>query len=215
MPSIRLTTLFLAFLAGAAIFHVVRVNQTIGRDIGDSPMVSRVLEDDRSPRSTPESHDLTLAVFSDYQCPACRRAAPALEAAADEDGHVRIIYKEWPIFGPRSERAAALALAAHRERRYFAVQRALLRSPSLSEAGYRRAVESAGGSWTNLQGTLATHRKEITADLHRNAVEALALGLRGTPSYLVGPFLIEGGLSKAEFHRVFAQARAAQSERGL
>jgi protein-disulfide isomerase len=36
---------------------------------------------------------------------------PALEEAVQRDGKVRVIYKDWPIFGPPSERAASVALA--------------------------------------------------------------------------------------------------------
>ena len=49
---------------------------------------------------------------------------------------------------------------------------------------------------------------EIARQLARNAQDAFALGLQGTPGYLVGPFIVEGALSEAEFLRVIDQARA-------
>ena len=36
-----------------------------------------------------------------------------------------------------------------------------------------------------------------------------ALGLRGTPAYLVGPYLIEGGLNEARLAQAVRRARAA------
>lgn len=213
MRNRSLVWLALAVLAGVAVSYGLRLGRPMGEDVGHSLAAQRVLADARSPRRVPADFDLTLVVFSDYQCPACRTAAPEMEAAVKRDGRVRVIYREWPIFGPVSEAAAAVALAAHRQGRYIAVHQALLGAASLDDATFRRAVEQAGGDWAGVQSTLAADRAGIAADLRASTGDALALGLRGTPSYLAGPLLIEGGLSRDEFLRAFAQARKAQAER--
>src|SRR5690606_23736167 len=99
-------------------------------------------------RTSPEvSHgtsNLTVIAFTDYQCPACRKASPAMMAAIARDGNIRLVYKDWPIFGERSDRAAQVALAAHRQGIYPAVHEMLMSSPGLGDAAMRNAVEQAG-----------------------------------------------------------------------
>lgn len=152
--------------------------------------------------------DLTVVVFTDYRCPACRAAEPALSRAITHDGDVRVIYRDWPIFGERSERAARIALAADRQDIYLPVHRALMRSRAFDDGALRKIVEEAGGSWWQVQSDLARHGSAIAAQLARNSQDAFGLGLRGTPGYLIGPLLVEGALTESEFLRAFDEARA-------
>lgn len=203
-----LLALFGLVLLGLAVSYWLRSTSAIGRYVGDSPSAARLLADDRSPATTAGAADLTVVVFTDYQCPLCRRADPAFRSAAARDGNLRVVYKDWPIFGESSEKAARGALAAHRQGLYLPVHRALMRAPAVDEAALRRAVEDAGGDWRRLQADLVRHAPAIARDLALNGEEAFSLGLAGTPGYLVGPYLIEGALTEDEFRRAFAQARA-------
>jgi protein-disulfide isomerase len=153
-----------------------------------------------------------VIVFTDYQCPACKRAAPALAAAFRRDGRVRIIFKDWPIFGPVSERAARVAVASARQGIYPAVHmRLMAERRGLDDAVLQAAVEAAGGSWPRLLADLATHRLAIDRRIAGNGAEAFALSLEGTPSYVVGTLLIVGGMDEAGFTAAFAAARAAKA----
>ena len=33
----------------------------------------------------------------DYNCPFCKKSSPDLEEFVDDDGKVRLVYKDWPI----------------------------------------------------------------------------------------------------------------------
>jgi protein-disulfide isomerase len=167
-----------------------------------------MLEDRRSPQVASGEATLTLVMFTDYQCPTCRLADPALRAAIARDGNVRVIYRDWPIFGERSERAAKVALAANRQGIYPALHQRLMTSASLDDAALRAAVEQAGGNWAQVEADLLTHGAEISGQLAQNGSDAFALGLEGTPGYLVGPLLVEGALTEREFLRAFDQARS-------
>ena len=149
-------------------------------------------------------------MFTDYQCPACRASEGAMQEAAARDGKVRIVYKEWPIFGPRSERAARVALASAYQAIYPAVHHALMTGSRPDDAMLRETIERAGGDWRQLERDLETHRADIDAELARNRMHAFSLGLEGTPAYLVGPILVKGGLSEAQFLRTIAAAREAK-----
>src|SRR3546814_12262125 len=73
---------------------------------------AEIADDPIAPKLAPEGHDVTIISYSDYQCPLCRTIHPALERLAKEDGKVRIVYRDWPIFGPASAEPARLASAS-------------------------------------------------------------------------------------------------------
>ncbi len=181
-------------------------------DVGRTQVYRAVVEDPGAPRLAPEGADVTVVVFTDYRCPVCRASEPALQSRIARDGKVRVIYKDWPILGEASRRAARVALAAHRQGRYVAMHDALMRAPGpLDDPGLRRAADAAGVDWTRLRADLATHGREIDAVLARNAFQAWSLGIEGTPAYLVGTRLLQGKLTAWRLDRNLAAARRQAS----
>ena len=101
--------LVLRAFAGTAVSYMLRSNQSIGRSVGTSPAAIGVLTDNTSPEARHGAADLTLVAFIDYRCPVCRKADPAMRKAVARDGNIRLVCKDWPIFGAQSERAAEVA----------------------------------------------------------------------------------------------------------
>jgi protein-disulfide isomerase len=197
-------------LGGWGIGRWARSAQPVGRDIGWSATVAAILDPTESPVSGPVDATLRLAVFSDYRCPACRQAFPALEIAAAADGGVQILYKDWPIFGAESERLASIALASAAQGLYPALHRRLMTDARrLDDRILRDLVHAVGGDWERILSDLTTRRAMIAAQIRQNAREALAIGLAGTPGYLAGSVLVTGAIDVSGFVRLFAQARAA------
>src|ERR1700759_3941777 len=48
---------------------------------------------------------VTIVEWFDYNCPYCRKLEPELRQVVQDDGKVRLIWKDWPILGPVSIRA--------------------------------------------------------------------------------------------------------------
>jgi protein-disulfide isomerase len=200
-------------VGGWGISQVLRRTAPIGRDVGRSGDVTAILDGDGSPSAGPAGASLRLAVFTDYRCPACRHAFPAMEEAVQKDGDVRVIYKDWPIFGPPSERAASIALASAAQGIYPAVHgRLMTDSRIIDDAMLRDVVTAAGGSWEKATAFLAANAQAIAARLRSNGQEAYAIGLSGTPGFLAGPMLVMGAIDTTDFGRLFARARAAAGQ---
>ena len=196
-------------LAGSGIGIVLRNTAPPGRNVGNNPAARAMLEDEISPSQTIGSPTLTVVVFTDYQCPVCKLASTAFDAAAAKDAHVRVIYRDWPIFGSRSERAARVAIAAARQGIYPALhERLMAERRLLNEMVLREDVEAAGGSWGVIQRDLRAHATEIDAQLERTGRDAALLGAAGTPAYLVGQLLVVGALNEAGFVKAFAAGRS-------
>lgn len=195
-------------VAGAlAASSMLRQRSAVGLDVGAAPTVQAIWDDQTAPASANRAADVTLVAFSDYQCTACLLAYPDMMSALAKDGKVRIVYKDWVIFGERSERAARVALASRYQGIYPKVHHALMSGRRVDERALREAVESSGGSWRRLEDDLRARGEEIDEQLARNAQQAFSLGLRGTPAYLIGPILVRGRVSEGDFKRAIREAR--------
>ena len=110
------------------------------------------LEDEVAPRVEPAAFNTTIIMYTDYQCPYCRKAHVALKELLSEDSKVRILYRDWPIFGPASEQAARLAIASKWQDRHTEFHDALMRTPGkLSDETIRTAAKKAGVDWAQLE----------------------------------------------------------------
>jgi len=196
--------------AGGLTMAAVRALRPVGADVGMTQVVRAVLDDDVPQGGNPRG-DLTMAVFTDYNCSACRIAHPEMMAAVEADGGVRLRYFDWPIFGDASREAARFAIAADRQGLYPQVHAALL-SGGRADAGMARAaLEAAGGDAALQAQTVQDDAARIEGRLSRNAFHAFSLGLGGTPGHLIGPVLVRGAVGAWDFGRAFAQARSASA----
>lgn len=214
MPAGRgrlLLQLVLLVAAGWAVSQLLRAGNPIGRNVGGQAAATALLAGEGLPSAAAGPHTLTLVVFTDYRCAACRRADPAMHAAVAKDGHVRLVYADWPIFGAPSERAARVALAADRQGIYPALHRRLMAEPRpLTDPVLRENVLAAGGDWVRILADLPAHGPAIEKRLAENGLAAFALGIPGTPAYLAGPVLVVGALDQRGFARAFEEGRAAR-----
>ena len=103
-------TLVMAVLAGLAATAIFQSLPREARKLALTPVVQAVLEDPGSPRAGAANPDVTIVVFTDYQCSVCKATAPALQQLLADDKKVQVIFKDWPILGEASTIAAHAAL---------------------------------------------------------------------------------------------------------
>lgn len=152
--------------------------------------------------------DVILVEYFDYNCPYCKKLAPALDAVLGRDTKSGVVYKEWPILGPVSRFAAQSALAAGWQGRYLVAHTALIAGPRLKNNGdVDELLRRAGLDMDRLGRDREEHAAQIDALLLRNDTEAQALGMQGTPGLLVGRQLVPGNADAAVLRRLIAAAR--------
>ncbi|MDT8343625.1 MAG: DsbA family protein [Thermohalobaculum sp.] len=137
--------------------------------------------------------DVTIVEFSDYRCTYCKRAHPHVQAVLEADPNVRLIVKEFPILGPDSLAAARVALAAHDvdATKYAALNDELMRfQGNLTEPIAYRLAAGVGYDIGTLKDRAASD--EITARIGANHQLADALGIQGTPSFVIGGRIVRG-----------------------
>jgi len=152
--------------------------------------------------------NVTIAEFVDYQCPICKLTFVQLKKLLAEDQGIRLVMKDWPIFGDASRDAARMALAAgpHYAR---AVNALMASGQGLSEHRTNEILASAGVDVTKVRAGLAARQPKIDAVLSRNGAQASAFGLRGTPALVIGGTLYRHGMTVADLKVAVAKARAA------
>ncbi|NMD08669.1 MAG: thioredoxin domain-containing protein, partial [Phyllobacteriaceae bacterium] len=71
------------------------------------------------------SGDVTVIEFMDYNCSWCKKGMAEIAGIVEADKNVRVVFKEFPIFGAGSEFAARAAMASARQGKYWELHRAL------------------------------------------------------------------------------------------
>ena len=88
-----------------------------------------VFHDPAAPVLGNSNGDVSIVEFYDYQCPFCKKMNPDMIEEVQRDGHVRLVMKDWPIFGPVSVRASKLVLGASVLGHYRQAHDALMATP--------------------------------------------------------------------------------------
>jgi protein-disulfide isomerase len=175
-----------------------------------------VLRDPDTPSLGNPKGDLTIVEFFDYQCPYCRKMAPDLAKLTQDDGNIRLVLKDWPIFGDASVYAAKLALASNYQNKYAQAHQALIGADAkLTVDAVNDLLAKAGVDVAAATSDLQAHQKTIDDLLARNSAQAEAFGFQGTPGFIVGTFRVPGVLEIKVFKQVIADARAAAKKHKL
>jgi len=176
-----------------------------------APAAAAIAARPETPAAGARDADVTIIEFLDYNCPFCKKTAPELQKLLRADSSVRILYKEWPLFGAVSVYAARSALAANWQGKFLAAHNALISEPhDLDETTQVDSIlKSVGVDLRRLADDRALHAADIDATLARNAADARGLGFRGTPGFLIGRQLVPRALTLQQLQQLIANARAA------
>ncbi|WP_041798958.1 DsbA family protein [Rhodopseudomonas palustris] len=172
-----------------------------------------VLRDPDIPVAGNPDGDITIVEWSDYRCPYCKKVAPDLRQVVKDDGKVRLVLKDWPIFGGISVDAAKMVLASKYQGKFFEAHDALIGSTAkLTSAGLTELLGAGGVDVARATRDLDTNGAAIEAILARNDAQAKAFGFQGTPAFIVGRFRVPGVLDVAMFKQAIKDARAAAAQ---
>jgi len=139
--------------------------------------------------------DVTMVEFFDYNCGYCKRALADMLALIKNDPNLKIVLKEYPVLGPGSLEAAQVAVAARMQdksgKKYLDFHQRLLgaRGPA-DKAHALAAAKDAGFDMARLEKDLASD--EVRETLKESMKVADAIGLNGTPSYIIGSDVVVG-----------------------
>jgi len=173
-----------------------------------------LLADLMSPVGGNPDGKVTVVEFFDYNCPYCRAAGPVVNELLQRKPDVRFIYKEFPTLAESSRFAAQAALAAHRQspERYRAFHDALLKANGrLAEDGVVQIAREAGVDVARMRADMKD--PTISESIDRNIKLARAIGITGTPTFIVGDAMLVGVKPLQEMESAIADARPPSTRR--
>ena len=155
--------------------------------------------------------DVTLVEFFDYNCGYCRRALGDTLQLLKDDPRLKIVLKEYPVLGPGSAAAARVAIAVRMQApaKYLSFHQALLQTQGpVSEANAMDVARGLGLDMDRLARDMAS--PEVAATIDETVKLGAALGVTGTPSYVVGRNLLVGAVGLSTLKVRIAATRAAR-----
>jgi protein-disulfide isomerase len=179
----------------------------------DTAAVKAIQENRAALTSDPESPivgnpggDVTIVEFSDYQCPYCKRAHATVKSVLAADSKVKLVFKDLPILGEPSRIAALAALASRAQNKYLELHNALMEyNGKLDRDRILQIAGSVGLDLDRLQKDMDDPKlKEI---IERNMALASALGVRGTPAFVIGNQFVPGAVDADTLKKLIGDAR--------
>jgi protein-disulfide isomerase len=165
-----------------------------------------LLNDPETPITGNPQGDVTIVEFSDYQCPYCKRAHAAVKSVLAADGKVRLVFKDLPILGEPSRIAALAALASRAQNKHLALHNALMEfNGKLDRDKIMEIAGSVGLDVAQLQKDMEDPK--LKAIIERNMELAQALGVRGTPAFVIGKQFVPGAVDASTLKQMIADAR--------
>lgn len=172
------------------------------------PTVAEVLYDTEIPVLGNPNGNVTIVEYFDYQCPYCKKGHGELMRVIKNDGNVRLVMKDWIIFGDTSAYAARLVLAAEKSGNYVKAMEALMATPGrLTPEQVNAALKKGGLDPAKLNAAYKADSKRINAILERNMDQGEAFNFGGTPSFVIGTKLYGGVMKEPELIEAIKEAR--------
>ncbi|HXJ35677.1 MAG TPA: DsbA family protein [Candidatus Eisenbacteria bacterium] len=163
-----------------------------------------------SPAFGPENAPVRIFVFSDFQCPVCRRVVEPLKLLARTyPNDVRIVFKENALaMHGRASRLAAASLAAFRQGKFWEFHDRVFANPGqLDDDSLAAHAKAIGLDVPRFQADMDD--PAVTAQVEYEADLAASLDLRSTPGFMIngtpqmgwGSYMGMEGLVKRELDR--------------
>ena len=150
--------------------------------------------------------DITLTEFFDYNCPYCRTNMADVQRLIADDPKLRVVFREWPVFGEGSMFAAKASLASLQQGKYWQLHEALMTMKGRAEeATVLRAARQAGLDVDRLRVDM--EKREILDQIYETMDLADTMMLTGTPTFIAGHEASFGKLNLADLKQLVATAR--------
>jgi protein-disulfide isomerase len=150
-----------------------------------APPVFNVATDDQPEKGNPKA-TVTVVEFTDYQCPSCAAAQPAVERLIKEYGdRVRFVIRDFPLqMHPEARKAAEAAEAAREQGKYWDFTAIMFRNQSaLKPEQLKQYAQVLGLDRARFDSALDTGKFADKVD--RDLLDGQRLGVGGTPSFFV------------------------------
>jgi protein-disulfide isomerase len=173
-----------------------------------------LLADPMSPVVGDPNGKVTVVEFFDYNCTYCRAAGPMVTELLQKKPDVRFVYKEFPTLAASSRFAAQAALAARHQspELYTAFHDRLMKAKGqLDENAVVQIAREAGVDVDRMRADMED--PAISKSIDGNIELARAIGVTGTPTFIIGDAMLGGLKPLQQIESAIADARPPSARR--
>lgn len=145
---------------------------------------------------------IEMVEFFDYNCGFCKHALPDMVKLLDTNHDIKFVLKEFPVLGEGSVEAARVAVAARMQdpKKYMQFHQKLLGGRGAADKARALAVaKEVGFDMGRIERDMTS--EEVNTTIAEDMKLADALGINGTPSYVVGEDLVVGAVGFDELKK--------------
>lgn len=158
-----------------------------------------------SPAQGDKKAKYKLVVFTDFECPYCKRGEETVQALKAKYGKdLYIVQKNYPLpFHKKAIPAAKAALAAHQQAKFFEYSEQLFANQrELSEELYIKLAKDLKLDLDKFKKDMAS---EKVADLLEEDIESAAdVDVNSTPNFILNGVKIAGAYPLSHFEKIIA-----------
>ena len=163
-----------------------------------------------------EDAPVTMVEFSDYQCPFCKRhfltVLPIIKKEYIDTGKIRYVFRDFPIASlhPQAKKGHEAAYCAGEQNKYWEMHDTLFEnSKDFSVPALKRYAQGIGLDGDRFNTCLQS--RKYASRIEKEIAEGTKAGVRGTPSFFIGPSgsggkitgtIVRGAQPLARFRRV-------------
>ncbi|TGN89759.1 DsbA family protein [Bradyrhizobium yuanmingense] len=158
--------------------------------------------------------DVTFVEFFDYNCGYCKRAMDDMLTIMKSDPKLKVVLKEFPVLSQGSVEAAQVGVAVRMQdpsgKKYLDFHQKLLSGRGAADkARAMQAAKEAGLDTARIEKDIAS--PEVRATLEENFKLAEAMGMNGTPSYVIGKQIVIGAVGVESLKEKIGIARCGKA----
>ena len=165
----------------------------------EEPKLPPINASGTAPAIGPKEAAITIAEFSDFQCPYCKGSQSTIKQVLQNyRNEVRLVFKHLPLeIHPQAFSSARAAFCAGEQAFFWQYHDALFASDNLSPETFNKIAAELGLDLPKLKACFDSEnsRSAILKDLR----EANRLGINSTPTFIINGKLFRGALSFEEF----------------
>jgi protein-disulfide isomerase len=152
---------------------------------------------------------VTIYEFSDYNCGYCKRMFGTVQDLLKKNADLRMVLKEFPILSQSSLTAARAGIAAQKQGKFAPFHVAMMtHRGQVNDASIMKAAQEAEIDLASFQRDMASD--ETARIIERTRAAARALGLNGTPAFVIGDTIIPGAVDAKQLQAVIDDVRTKQ-----
>jgi protein-disulfide isomerase len=177
------------------------------------PEKKHALVPGRSPSRGDANAVVVIQVFSDFQCPFCRRVEPTLQGLEKEfKGSIRIVWRHMPLpfhkYAQQAAEASEEVLAQKGAAAFWTYHDMLYEAQSepdgLDRVNLDNLADKLGLDMARFKAALDQHIHQ--AKVQEDMDAAKTIGISGTPAFVINDYYLSGAQPAAAFKKLIKRA---------